>query len=282
MSARWLGESRLMDSYAVDAIKKPLSVLDLLAMKKNNEKISCLTAYDASFSYLIDQAGIDVMLVGDSLGMVIQGNSTTIPVTIDDMVYHTRCVVKARQRAFVIADLPFLSYPSIKTALTNAAKLMQSAGAQMVKLEGAHTEIIKSLVDFSVPVCAHLGLLPQSINQLGRYQVQGKKLKDAERIAQEAIRVEQAGASLLVLECIPAELASNISKQLTIPVIGIGAGLSCDGQVLVLYDMLGISSGKRPRFSKDFMQNADDIPSAIQQFHQQVKHELFPATEHCY
>lgn len=271
-----------MQTTSVDTSMQPLSILDLLAMKQTKEKITCLTAYDASFSRLIDQAGIDVMLVGDSLGMVIQGHSTTIPVTIDKMVYHTQAVVKARKRAFIIADLPFLSYPTIDTALKNAAKLMQSAGAQMVKLEGAHTEIIKKLVDFAVPVCAHLGLLPQSINQLGQYKVQGKDVKEAKRMTEEAIKVEQAGASLLVLECVPAELASAISKQLTIPVIGIGAGVSCDGQVLVLYDMLGITMGIRPRFSKDFMQVAADIPSAIKQFHQQVKQEQFPSAEHCY
>ena len=269
-------------SYSAESVKTPLTVLDLLAMKQAGEKIACLTAYDASFSFLIDQAGIEVILVGDSLGMVIQGKTTTIPVSMDEMVYHTRCAVQARQRALVIADLPFLSYTTMEAALKHSAKLMQSAGAQMVKLEGAHIEIIKGLVDFGVPVCAHLGLLPQSINQLGRYKVQGRNLKEAENIIADALRIEHAGASLVVLECVPAELAATISKRLKIPVIGIGAGVSCDGQVLVLYDMLGISRGKRPRFSKDFMQTADDIPAAIQQFKQEVKQDLFPAEEHGY
>lgn len=269
-------------SYSADSKKQLLSVLDLLAMKQANEKISCLTAYDASFSQLIDKAGVDVILVGDSLGMVVQGNTTTIPVSITDMVYHTRSVVSARERAFVIADLPFLSYTSRKDALKNSAKLMQSAGAQMVKLEGARFEIIESLVDSGVPVCGHLGLLPQSINQLGRYKVQGKLLDEAEKITADALMMEQAGASLLVLECVPAELAKNITEHLSIPVIGIGAGGACDGQVLVLYDMLGVSLGKSPRFSKDFMLTAKTIPDAIKHFHEQVKQQLFPSAEHCY
>lgn len=261
---------------------KLLSILDLFAMKQQGEKISCLTAYDASFSQLIDQAGIEVILVGDSLGMVIQGKSSTVPVTINDMVYHTQAVVNARKRAFVIADLPFLSYASTELLLNNVAKLMQTAGAQMVKLEGAHLNTIKLLVGFGVPVCGHLGLLPQSINQLGKYSVQGKNQQDAEKIVEDAIQIEKAGASLLVLECIPAKLAEKITKKLKIPVIGIGAGVECDGQVLVLYDMLGISLGKRPRFSKNFMDTSTDIYSAIQQFHQFVKESKFPASEHSF
>ncbi|MFW5444128.1 MAG: 3-methyl-2-oxobutanoate hydroxymethyltransferase [Methylococcaceae bacterium] len=271
-----------MSAYLNAPAGKALSILDLFAMKQASEKISCLTAYDASFSKIIDQAGIDVMLVGDSLGMVVQGKKTTVPVTIDEMVYHTQCVVNAKHRAFVIADMPFLSYTSIDKALSNAAKLMQLAGAQMVKMEGGHVEIIKSLVDFGVPVCAHLGLLPQSINQLGTYKVQGKSLQDAEKIIEDAKRVEQAGASLLVLECIPAELATKITKNLKIPVIGIGAGVECDGQVLVLYDMLGISVGKRPKFCKNFMEAAGDIVSAIQQFQIAVKQQEFPGPEQSY
>ncbi len=271
-----------MVEYSEESGEQLISVLDLLAMKQHNEKITCLTAYDASFSQLIDQAGIDVILVGDSLGMVIQGKTTTIPVSIDEMIYHTQCVVKARRRAFVIADLPFLSYSSVKIALNNSAKLMQSAGAQMVKLEGAHIKVISRLVELGMPVCGHLGLLPQSINLLGCYKMQGKSMKEAERITEDALKIEQAGASLLVLECVPAELATTITAKLNIPVIGIGAGVNCDGQVLVLYDMLGISMGKRPRFSKNFMQSATDIPHAIKLYQQQVKQQLFPSKEHCY
>lgn len=263
-------------------VEQVLSVLDLFALKQKKEKISCLTAYDASFSRLIDLAGVDVILVGDSLGMVIQGKVSTVPVTTNEMVYHTQAVVNARSRAFVIADLPFLSYATAEMALKNAAKLMQTAGAQMVKLEGARLEIIELLVDFGVPVCGHLGLLPQSINCLGKYSVQGKSLEDAEKIVEDAIKLELAGASLLVLECVPETLAKQITKALKIPVIGIGAGVECDGQVLVLYDMLGISLGKSPRFSKDFMQTSSDIYSAIQQFHQAVKESRFPAAEHSF
>lgn len=259
-----------------------LSILDLFSMKQSGEKISCLTAYDASFSRLIDTAGIDIMLVGDSLGMVIQGKTTTIPVTLDEMVYHTQAVVNARKRAFIIADLPFLTYVTPEITLKNAAKLMQKGGAQMVKIEGAHTEIIKFLVRFGVPVCGHLGLLPQSINQLGGYKVQGKNLLDAEKIIEDAINIEQSGASMLILECITANLATTITKKLKIPVIGIGGSVNCDGQVLVLYDMLGISTGKLPKFNKNFMLIAKDIHAAIQQYHHDVKQCKFPSAEHCY
>jgi 3-methyl-2-oxobutanoate hydroxymethyltransferase len=281
MSFKWIGEITVMSLDSPPAIKA-LSILDLFAMKQAGEKISCLTAYDASFSQLLDQEQIDIMLVGDSLGMVVQGKKTTVPVSIKDMIYHTQCVVNARERAFVIADLPFLTYSSKKMALKNAAKLMQTGGAQMVKLEGAHHQIIKALVDFGVPVCAHLGLLPQSINQLGRYKVQGKSQQSAEKILEEAKQVEQAGASLLILECIPTDLATKISQALTIPVIGIGAGVNCDGQVLVLYDMLGISAGKRPKFSKNYMQNAIDIKDAVRQYQQDVKQQKFPELKHSF
>ena len=265
-----------MTSYVAHEPNKLLSILDLQAMKQVGEKIACLTAYDASFSRVVDQAGIDIMLVGDSLGMVIQGKETTVPVSIDEMVYHTQCVVNARKRSFVIADLPFLSYATTESALKNSAKLMQLGGAQMVKLEGAHVDIIKFLVDFGVPVCGHLGLLPQSINQLGSYKVQGRDVFEAEKILEDAKNIEMAGASLLVLECVPADLAAKVSTALSIPVIGIGAGVDCDGQVLVLYDMLGISIGKRPKFSKDFMQAATGIGEAVGLFRSAVKQLQFP------
>ena len=268
-----------MSQYACDSTVKPLTVNDLAAMKKRGEKISCLTAYDASFSALIDKAGIDMMLVGDSLGMVVQGHDTTLPVTINDMVYHARCVSNARRRAFVIADLPFMSYTTPVVAAKNAAKLMQTGGAQMVKLEGAHTDIVSFLVDQGIPVCGHLGLLPQSINQLGSYKVQGKEPAEAEKIIADAHQLQQSGAGLLVLECVPAALAKEISAQLTIPVIGIGAGIDCDGQVLVLYDMLNIGIVKRPRFSRNFMQDAATIEAAIHAYHQAVKQSQFPTPE---
>ena len=261
---------------------KPLSILDLFAMKQRGEKISCLTAYDASFSSMLDKIGIDIILVGDSLGMVIQGYDTTLPVTINDMVYHTLCVSRARQRAYIIADLPFMSYPTPVIAAKNAAKLIQSGGAQMVKLEGPKIDTISFLVDQGIPVCGHLGLLPQSINQIGSYKVQGKEKAAADKMLVDAMQLQQAGASMLVLECVPKSLAKEICAQLTIPVIGIGAGVDCDGQVLVLYDMLNIGSAKRPRFSKNFMNNASNIEEAIQAYHQAVKHSQFPMDIHSF
>jgi 3-methyl-2-oxobutanoate hydroxymethyltransferase len=271
-----------MNRYSSTATLKPLSITDLAAMKQRGEKISCLTAYDAAFSALIDKAGIDMMLVGDSLGMVIQGHDTTLPVIIRDMVYHTRCVSKARERAFIIADLPFMTYATPVIAAKNAAKLMQAGGAQMVKLEGPRIDCVRFLVDQGISVCGHLGLLPQSINQLGSYKVQGKEQAAAEQILADARKLQQAGAGLLVLECVPAALAKDISSQLTIPVIGIGAGADCDGQVLVLYDMLNIGTVKRPRFSKDFMSDAATIEGAIHAYHLAVKQSLFPTAEHSF
>jgi 3-methyl-2-oxobutanoate hydroxymethyltransferase len=271
-----------MNQITYDSRVKPLTVNDLAAMKRRGEKISCLTAYDASFGALIDKVGVDMMLVGDSLGMVIQGHDTTLPVTINDMVYHTRCVSNARRRAFIIADLPFMSYATPAVAAKNAAKLMQLGGAQMVKLEGPRVEIVSFLVDQGIPVCGHLGLLPQLINQLGSYKVQGKEPADAAKIIADASQLQQAGAGLLVLECVPAVLAREISAQLDIPVIGIGAGVDCDGQVLVLYDMLDIGTGKRPRFSRNFMQDAASIEAAIHAYHQAVKQSQFPGAEHSF
>lgn len=261
---------------------KALTISDLLAMKNTGEKISCLTAYDASFAVLLDQAGIEVILVGDSLGMVIQGHASTIPVSIEDMTYHTRCVASARKRAFVVADLPFASYATPKSAVKNAARLMQTGGAQMVKLEGAKFDVIEFLVAQGIPVCGHLGLLPQSVNRLGGYKVQGREPAHAQKILEDAIAIERAGAGMLILECVPSLLAAEITRNLGIPVIGIGAGPDCDGQVLVLYDMLNISIGNRPRFSKNFMANADNIADAIRRYHQAVKTLAFPAAEHCY
>lgn len=261
---------------------KPLTVTDLAAMKLKGEKISCLTAYDASFSAMLDEVGVDILLVGDSLGMVVQGHVSTLPVSIEDMVYHTRCVARARKRSFVVSDLPFMSYATQASAAENAAKLMQDGGAQMVKLEGPRLEVVSFLVDQGVPVCGHLGLLPQSINQLGSYRVQGKGNKEAAKIIDDALRLEQAGASLLVLECIPSTLAGKITDQLQIPVIGIGAGPDCDGQVLVLYDMLGISAGKRPRFSRNYLQDAASVEAAVKTYVDDIKSGAFPAPEHSF
>lgn len=263
-------------------VDNPLSINDISAMKRKGEKITCLTAYDASFAAVIDKVGIDVLLVGDSLGMVFQGQSTTIPVTLEDMVYHTRCVNRARKRAYLIADMPFMTYSSPDLAAKNAAQLMQAGGAQMVKLEGAKTECVRFLVEQGIPVCGHLGLLPQSIHQLGSYKIQGKEAEDAQKIRDDAKRLQQAGAGLLVLECVPAALAKEISRELTIPVIGIGSGVNCDGQVLVLYDMLNIGLTKRPRFSKNFMTENTGVEAAIKDYHQSVKNAKFPDSEHSF
>lgn len=260
----------------------PLTHLDVLAMKQRGEKIACLTAYDASFSALIDTAGIDVILVGDSLGMVIQGYSTTLPVKIDDMIYHTRCVTHACKRALVIADLPFMTYATSESAVQNAAALIQNGGAQLVKLEGAKIEIIQFLVTQGIAVCGHLGLLPQFIHQLGGYKVQGKLAETAAQLLVDALAIQNAGAAMLVLECVPADLARQITEQLTIPVIGIGAGGACDGQVLVTYDMLGISTGKRPRFSKNFLSDTNSIEAALKNYVHAVKQGDFPAAIHSF
>lgn len=269
-------------TYPILNVPKTLTHLDLLAMKQRGETISCLTAYDASFSALIDAAEIDVILVGDSLGMVIQGNSTTLPVKIDDMIYHTRCVTKTCKRALVIADLPFMTYDTLENAAKNAARLIQDGGAQMVKLEGAKIEIIEFLVAQGISACGHLGLLPQFIHQLGGYKVQGKVVEAAEKLLADALAIQNAGATMLVLECVPADLAQQITEKLTIPVIGIGAGQFCDGQVLVVYDMLGISTGKRPRFSKNFLADTNSIESALKNYANAVKMGEFPTDEHSF
>lgn len=259
-----------------------LTISQLNSMKHAGEKITCLTAYDASFTALLDHCGIEVILIGDSLGMVIQGHDSTIPVSLSDMLYHCRCVSKARQRALLIGDLPFASYATLDQALVNAAQLMQVGGVDMVKLEGNRPQLIQQLTNNGIPVCAHLGLLPQSVNVLGGYKVQGRDPQQAQALLDQAQSLAQAGASLLVLECIPAALAAQITRTIDIPVIGIGAGVACDGQVLVLYDMLNISTGNRPRFSRNFMQDSNSIEGAIHLFHQAVKQSEFPGPEHSY
>ncbi len=258
-----------------------LSLSSLRKMKAAGEKIAVLTAYDASFAHVLEQAGVEVILVGDSLGMVIQGQESTVPVTVNDMVYHSRNVVRGSEKAFVIADLPFMSYANVDQAISNAARLMAEGGVQMVKLEGGadFEPIIKALTARGIPVCAHLGLLPQSVHRLGGYFVQGREADAAAKMVQDAKLLEQAGADMLILECVPAELATTISQSLNIPVIGIGAGKDCDGQVLVLYDMLGLTPGKRPRFSHDFLADNGHIPAAIGAYVEAVKQGTFPTVE---
>ena len=260
---------------------KPISITKLLAMHAEREKITMLTAYDSTMSALLNRCGIEVILIGDSLGNVIQGHSSTTPVTIEQMTYHTECVARANSNAFLIADLPFASYGDPVRALDSAAELMR-AGADMVKLEGGdwQADIIQYLVERSVPVCAHLGLLPQSVHLLGGYKVQGKSKDAASHMLEQAIACQEAGAQMVVLEAIPSSLGERITEELHIPTIGIGAGPDCSGQVLVLQDMLGISPGKPPKFVKNFMDGHQSVEAAIKAYVREVKSGKFPGPEH--
>ena len=253
-------------------------------MKRAGDKIAALTAYDASFARLFDAAGVELVLVGDSLGNVIQGHGSTLPVSMDDMAYHCRAVARGLTRALFVADMPFASYPDRRTAYRNAARLVAESGAALVKVEGAGPvlESIRYLSERDLPVCAHLGLTPQSVHALGGYKVQGKGAEAAERVRQSARAVVAAGARLLVLECVPAPLAEEITRELPIPTIGIGAGAGCDGQILVCYDMLGITPGKRPRFSHDFLAGRGSVAEAVAAYVGQVKRGEFPAAAHSY
>lgn len=259
------------------------TVPGMAAMKVAGEPIAMLTAYDASFARLADQADVDCVLVGDSLGNVIQGRSTTLPVTVDDMVYHVEAVGRGLANALLIADLPFMSYHDRSQAMESAARVMR-AGAGMVKLEGGATvvPVVTDLVAQGVPVCGHLGLTPQHVHRFGGYRVQGRDQALARALKEDAGALEAAGAGMLVLECVPSELARDVAGSLTIPVIGIGAGAEVDGQVLVLYDLLGISPGRPPRFVREFMSAADDIPGALEAFVQAVRKREFPGPEHSY
>lgn len=259
-----------------------VNLTTLYKLKQSGEKIVCLTAYDATFAHLESQAGVEVILVGDSLGMVLQGHDSTLPVTVADMAYHTRAVKRGNRGAMIMADLPFMAYATLEQTLNNSAELMR-AGAHMVKLEGAGwlSESITALVQRGIPVCAHLGLTPQTVNVLGGYKVQGREQAQADALLTDALALEAAGASLLLLECVPGELATRISKRVKVPVIGIGAGSGTDGQVLVVHDMLGLSiSGRLPRFVKNFMAETADIPAAIKAYVDAVKAVEFPASQH--
>lgn len=262
--------------------RKPVTVPGLRDMKARGEKIVALTCYDAAFAAQLESAGVDIALVGDSLGMVVQGRSSTLPVTLDEMVYHTAAVARGLSSALLIADLPFMSYRDVDIALQSSARLLAEAGAAMVKLEsGAEwvCEVIAALTSRDVPVCAHLGLTPQSVHKLGGYRMQGKNEDAASRLRAQARAVAQAGADLLVLESVPAALARDITAESPIPTIGIGAGVDCDGQVLVLYDMLGITPGKRPKFSKDFLNGRNSVCAAITAYAVDVRAGKFPAPE---
>jgi 3-methyl-2-oxobutanoate hydroxymethyltransferase len=267
-----------------DASRPPVTLATLARMKADGEKIACLTAYDASFAVLLDGAEVDVVLVGDSLGMVIQGHDTTVPVTMDHMVYHTTVVARGLHRPFLIADLPFMSYSSREQALTASVRLMQEGGAKMVKLEsgGKQTEIVEFLAGHDIAVCAHVGLKPQSVHKTGGFRVQGRERETAARLVDEARRLEAAGADIVLLECIPAQLGKLITAELHVPVIGIGAGPDTDGQILVSYDMLDITTGRKPRFVRNFMEGATDNLDALRRYVRAVKQREYPAPEHCF
>lgn len=255
----------------------------LLKLKQQGEKIATITAYDASFAKLFDQAGIHAILIGDSLGMVLQGEDDTLPVSVNDMAYHTKCVRNGVNNTLIIADMPFMSYATTEQAYKNAAKLMQ-AGANMVKMEGGSwlAETIKGLVERGIPVCGHLGLTPQSVHLFGGFKVQGRQQEQAEQMIEQAKELERAGVQLLVLECVPSELGKAITAAVNIPTIGIGAGKDTDGQILVMHDALGISCSYMPKFSKNFLQETGDIKKAVELYIKEVQQGQFPAPEHCF
>jgi len=262
----------------------PVNVSTLHKMKADGEPIACLTAYDASYASLVDAAGADLILVGDSLGMVIQGHDTTVPVTVDDIVYHTRAVAKGLRRAFLVADMPFMSYSNPDQALENAVRLMQQGGAMMIKLEGGEgqIDIVEHLARHDIPVCAHLGLKPQSVHKIGGFKVQGREADQAKEMLESARRLQDAGSDIVLLECVPNEVGQTITQSLDVPVIGIGAGPSVDGQILVLYDILDITQGKTPRFVRNFQQDHTSPLAAVEAFVGAVKDGSYPAPEHCF
>ncbi len=264
---------------------RPLTAADLRAMKAAGRKIVMLTSYDASLAVHCENAGVDVLLVGDSLGMVVQGHDTTLPVTLEHMIYHCACVNRARRHTLLAVDMPYRSYETPDEAVANARRLLDEGGADMVKLEGGQAilDAIRALREAGIRVCGHLGLLPQSVEELGGYKVQGRTPEAAERILADARALEQAGVEMIVLECIPSALGRRISEALTIPTIGIGAGPGCDGQVLVSYDLLGLTPGKRPRFAHDFLSEQPvgrGIADAIHAWVLAVREGRFPGPEH--
>ena len=262
----------------------PVNVSTLHKMKAEGEPIACLTAYDASYAALVDAAGTDLVLVGDSLGMVIQGHDTTVPVTVDDIIYHSRTVARGLQRAFLVADMPFMSYTEPGQALDNAVRLMQEGGAMMVKLEGGDDQvvIVEHLARHDIPVCAHLGLKPQSVHKIGGFKVQGRDPNKAREMLESARRLQDAGADIVLLECVPNEAARAVTEALDVPVIGIGAGPFVDGQILVLYDILDITRGRTPRFVKNFQKGCDSPLAALQAYVSAVKDKRYPEAEHCF
>ncbi len=267
-----------------DSARPPVNVSTLRRMKEQGEKIASITCYDASYAAVVDEAGVDVVLVGDSLGMVIQGHDTTVPVTLDHVVYHCKAVARGLFRPFLMADMPFMTYTSKEQALQNAVRLMQEGGAKMVKLEGGagQVEIVEFLARHDIPLCAHLGLKPQSVHKTGGFRVQGREDAAAEQMKRDAITLQNAGADIVLLECIPAALGKEITGELHVPVIGIGAGPDTDGQILVLYDVLDITPGRKPRFVKNYMAGHDSPLAGVQAYVAAVKSREYPAPEHCF
>ncbi len=258
-----------------------MTLKEVCTLKTSGEKIAALTCYDASFAALMEKAGMDMLLVGDSLGMVLQGSSDTLGVTMQDMAYHTRCVAQGAKTSLIAADLCVGSDRTPEQALENA-RILLAAGAHLIKLEGGKTDVVRHLVDNGVAVCGHLGFTPQSVRELGGYKVQGKDEAGAQKILEDALALQQAGACMLVLEMVPAALARHITAELAIPTIGIGAGAGCDGQVLVLQDMLGIYPGKTPKFARNFMLGVDSVQAALAEYVKSVKDGSFPAARHSF
>jgi 3-methyl-2-oxobutanoate hydroxymethyltransferase len=273
----------ILMAYLQETSRSAITVPKLRTMREAGEKITMLTCYDASFSALLDRAGVDVLLIGDSLGNVLQGHGTTLPVTLADIAYHTAAVARGNKNALVVADMPFGTVGSREETYANAVQLMR-AGAQMVKIEGGEwvADTVKFLVDRSIPVCGHVGLTPQSVHAFGGFKVQGKTDAGADQMRRDAQAFQDAGAQLIVIEAVPTLLASEVTQQLVIPTIGIGAGVECSGQVLVLHDMLGIFPGKRPRFVKDFMQGQPSILAAVEAYVRAVREKTFPGPEHTF
>ncbi len=265
-------------------VEPPVNVGTLSKMKLDGKPIACLTAYDASYAALVDAAGTDLVLVGDSLGMVIQGHDTTVPVTVDNIVYHSRAVAKGLRHAFLVADMPFMSYANPDQALDNAVRLMQEGSAMMIKLEGGEGQvaIVEHLARHDIPVCAHLGLKPQSVHKIGGFKVQGREPDKAREMVDSAKRLQNAGADIVLLECVPNEVGRAATEELDVPVIGIGAGPHVDGQILVLYDILDITQGRTPRFVRNFQQGNDSPLAAVQAYVAAVRNRDYPAPEHCF
>lgn len=271
-----------MSSHHQDMRK--VTVQTLKQMKSAGERIVSLTAYDAAFAHVLDTAGCDFILVGDSVGMVVQGLATTIPVTVDEIIYHTRMVGRGTRRALVMADMPFMSYSSAQDCLRNAARLMKEGGAEIVKLEWGELQLdmVYRLTECGIPVCAHLGLTPQAIHKMGSYRVQGREHATAKKMIEDARALEEAGADMLLLECVPMDLAREITANARVPVIGIGAGPGVDGQILVLYDILDIAPGKRTRFSRNYMEDAGSIHGAVARYVADVRSGSFPTAEYAF